>query len=262
VSPPLFERGPRPNGLGPPNGPSGMLEYYVPGVINPPTRVLYGHPKSVPLYTNEKGIKAGPLLASAMKSEKTLQKLSEVRELVDGETEEMVDALAKVVSFQQDMSNVMCGAKVTLYLQPEGEWVEITKEEYEEAREDDYEYTSATPDGDVVVYKKMEYDDGQDINEYGLIERRAIVFQGNISATAPNEELWDPNEQEYRMPGDYPFGTINCIVAKGKTGTGYSDEEPEQKEFGEHYISDAEIYTSITPANGKPQALSYTPGWD
>lgn len=64
-----------------------------------------------------------------MSNELALQKLNELKEAVDGELEEMVDVMSKLVVLQQDISNPMFGAQVTYYEKPDGKWVEVDPEE-------------------------------------------------------------------------------------------------------------------------------------
>lgn len=58
-----------------------------------------------------------------------LQKLNELREVVDGDVEEMVDTMATLMILKQDMSNPMYGAKVTVHTMPDGEWVDSSADE-------------------------------------------------------------------------------------------------------------------------------------
>lgn len=67
-----------------------------------------------------------------MENELALQKLSEAREVLDGDAADMVDALARVVMLQQDIKDPMYGAKVTFWEKPEGEWVEVDYDHYRE----------------------------------------------------------------------------------------------------------------------------------
>lgn len=64
-----------------------------------------------------------------MQTDLALQKLTEAREIVDGDTAEMIDSLARVLLLQQDIRDPMYGAKVTLHESPDGEWVEIDEDE-------------------------------------------------------------------------------------------------------------------------------------
>lgn len=222
-----------------------------------------------------------------MQTEQALQKIAELREVVDGDVEDMVDTLATLVALKQDISNPMMGAKVTFYQKPEGEWVEVNEEEFEGddvwwRRYDSYneqyemyrEYTekeridhSDLPDGldpdqpleeDLEVAERLPgewtiYEKDfrtykrQELVEPTIRERRAIIFEPFV-AEAPVDEYWDPNLQEYTTPEDYPMGTVNLIV--GAEG-----------DFGESYESDVEVHTSVPPAEGEPTPYSYTPGW-
>lgn len=69
-----------------------------------------------------------------MSNELALQKLNEVREIVseDSDVAELVDTLATLLVLKQDVTNPMLGAKVTFYEKPEGEWVEISFEQFRE----------------------------------------------------------------------------------------------------------------------------------
>lgn len=200
-----------------------------------------------------------------MQPDLALKQLNEVKKNVDGEIEELVDTLAKTIMLQKDVSDPMYGAKVTLHLRPKGEYHEVSKEEYEDAEQwrcmmhangDDIREA----DEEEMVYKIFEPEEGQDITEHGTVTRRAIVFEADVS-NAPDGDYWDPNEEEYKRPEDYPLGTVNVIVPHGTTSTGYSDEPEEPKEFSEDYVYDVDVHTSVTPADGNPGGCTYTPGW-
>lgn len=220
---------------------------------------LYG------VYNTERGLNKHLLSRYAMNPDMALKQLAEVKKNVDGDIEELVDSLANVVMLQKNVSDPMYGAKVTLHLRPEGERVEATEEEYHNLP---HWRTGFHANGDGVmeadeediVYTKFVPEEGQDITEHGTITRRAIVFEADVS-NAPSGDYWDPNEQEYKSPDDYPMGTVNVIVPEGEVNSGYSDEPSSPKEFSEHYVYDVSVYTSITPADGDPSTHTYTPGW-
>lgn len=185
-----------------------------------------------------------------MNPELALQRLEEVREVVDGDVEELVDSLAMVLQLQQDISNPMYGAKVTVHLPPDGEFVECSAEQYDDLKDEGWPTMRYENDG--VVHKKfvVSSDEDRDVTDYGTVTRRAIVFESDVAGNAPDEDLWDPNEGEYRRPNDYPMGTVNCVVP-----------EKQSSEFGVDYVYDTEVHTSITPADGHPEPHRYTPGW-
>lgn len=186
-----------------------------------------------------------------MNPELALQRLEEVREFVDGDIEELVDSLAMVLRLQQDISNPMYGAKITLHLPADGNYVECSAEQYEDLKGQDWPAMSYKDDGDVVHKKFVVADDEhREVTDYGTIARRAIVFESDVAGNAPDEDLWDPNEGEYRRPDEYPMGTVNCVVPQSSGS-----------EFGEDYVYDTEVYTSITPADEHPGGHTYTPGW-
>lgn len=193
-----------------------------------------------------------------MQSEHAISKLNELRGIVDGETEELVDSLANIILLKQDLSNPMYGAKVTLHQKPEGEYVECSKEEHDNVEK---WKRIAIAEDEGTTYKKLVPEDGQDITEYGTVTRRAIVFEGDVS-DAPRGEYWDPNREEYTTPEDYPMGTVNVIVPNGENNTGYSDEPTTPKEFAQDYVYDVDVHTSVVPADGDPSWCQYTPGWD
>jgi len=193
-----------------------------------------------------------------MESERALQRLEEVRSLVDDNTAELVDAVAKVVMLQQDMRSPMLGAKVTLWLRP-------PHTDYSEAEIVDPE-DAPDPDSDKWNWQWAHYEkDGEQIYKFqakenpddpDLVPHKAIVIEGNISGSAPEGKLWDPNKREYKTAEDYPLGTVNCVVGQEHNGDDLVD-------FEDDYPTDVAVYTSITPANGgDPAAHEYTPGWE
>lgn len=191
-----------------------------------------------------------------MNTELALQKVEELRQVVEGdETAELVDTLATLLMLRQDVSNPMLGAKVTLHLPPEGEWVDIDKDEYDELPDWRGKFIhEAHVDEGRSQYRKLIPEEGQEITEYGTVPHQAIVFEGNVGESAPEGDLWDPNEQEYRTKEDYPMGTVNVIVAQH-----YASDE--LITFTDDYPTDVEVFTSITPAKGEPNTHQYTPGW-
>lgn len=191
-----------------------------------------------------------------MESEAALQKLQELRGLVDGEMEEMVDALARVVMLQQDIRSPMLGAKVTVYTRPSTEErVEVPAEEAPNPQSDEFnwQWMHFTRDGeDIYKFTPKKNPDDPD-----LLAHKAIVFEGNVGESAPEGDLWDTNEQEYKTADEYPVGTVNCIVAQDF----HSDGASSLKDFEEDYPTDVEVYTSIVPVDGEPSPGEYTPGW-
>jgi hypothetical protein len=187
-----------------------------------------------------------------MQPELALQKLNEVREVVDGETAELVDALAKMVMLQRDLSHPMLGAKVTLHQRPPTEEsTKIDEELVPDDWEDDWQYYplySDESEGKVGFNPKQNEDDPE------MLHHEAIVIEGNVAGDAPEGELWDPNDQEYREAHEYPFGTVNVVVAQEYNGD-------ELLSFTDNYATDVRVFTSITPVDGDPKGADYTPGW-
>jgi len=211
--------------------------------------------RDVFVYTINNTINKEPVGVVAMNPDMALQKLSEVKEVVDGETEEMVDALATIVTLQKDVSHPMLGSKVTLYLRPPTEeQYEVDPDEAPEPDSDDWNWQwikTTTGDSPDYYFKPKKNENDPDI-----VEHEAIVIEGNVAGDAPEEELWDPNKQEYKNPDEYPLGTVNVVVAQDY----HSDE---LISFSEGYCTNVEVYTSILPANNpeNPSAHTYTPGW-
>lgn len=204
-----------------------------------------------------------------METEMAMQKLAEARESLDGDLADMVDTLATLVALQQDISEPMLGAKVTLwdrpqnapYMCPESEVPEGASDWQVTTTTDDKDYWSKwsfpwlneEPEDDpdtVVKFYKREEEDAPD-----LIGREAIVVEGNVSGGAPEGNLWDPNKEEYKTRDEYPMGTVNCVVSQDR-------QSDELQSFTDMYTTDVKVYTSITPANGEPAPHTYTPGWD
>jgi len=91
-----------------------------------------------------------------------------------------------------------------------------------------------------------------------LVEHEALVIEGNVAENAPEGQLWDPNEGEYRTRDEYPLGTINCAVAQEHR----NDDIPGSLiSFSEGYPTDVESFTSVVPVREEPTNLAYTPGW-
>lgn len=200
----------------------------------------------------------GAVYLYAMESELALQRLSEAREVLDGETAEMVDALARVIMLQQDIRSPMLGAKVTLWLRPphtsysEAEIVDPEDAPDPQSEEWNWQW-SATGNGEdeEPTYRFRAKDNPEDPD---LVPHKALVIEGNVGESAPEGELWDPNDGEYRTADEYPLGTINCVVAQDYHGDELID-------FEDDYPTDVEVHTSITPADGEPSNHQYTPGW-
>jgi len=193
-----------------------------------------------------------------MKSELALQRLSEAREVLDGDTKQMVDALARVVMLQQDIRSPMLGAKVTLWLRPphrdyaDAEIVDSSEAPDPESEEWNWQWSVIIKDKREPEYRFQPKKNPEDPD---LVPHKAIVVEGNIPESAPEGQLWDPNKQEYKTADEYPMGTVNCVVAQDFHGNDLLD-------FEDDYATDVEVYTSITPANGDPVAHEYTPGWE
>lgn len=184
-----------------------------------------------------------------MQSERALQKLNELRSVVDGDVAEMVDTLATVIILQQDISNPMYGAKITLYLRPPTEDNKrVDPEDAPDPQDDEWswQWRKAGGKNDEPRYwftpKKNE-------DDLDIIERKAIVFEPEVS-DAGYDEMWDPNREEYVTPNEYPMGTVNCVVPASQ-----------DRSFADDYVYDVDIHTSIYPADGEPSPHSYTPGW-
>lgn len=184
---------------------------------------------------------------SIVQNELALKKVQELRETVDGDLAELVDSLATILLLRQNIQYPMLGAKVTLHLPPEGEWVECSKSEHDKLPTW-RQRTSGTISGDP-VYKKLQPSEDQDITEHGTVTRRALVFDAGVRE-APDGTYWDPNKKEYKQPDDYPMGTVNVIIP-----------DDENRQYGEDYTMDVNVYTSIVPAESEPTSHSYTPGW-
>jgi hypothetical protein len=203
-----------------------------------------------------------------MESERALKSLEQVRSSLDGELAEMADSLAILVKLQQDIRSPMLGAKVTLYLRPDTDIYKVPSDEIPEHIEDwqvsftsddkeywgswDFEWYNGEPDNEPEEVAKIKIKKDQDSPD--LVEHKAIVIEGNVAESAPEGELWDPNEEEYRLAEDYPMGTVNCVIPKEY----HSDEI---LDFEEDYASDVKVVTSVTPVKDEPEPNKYTPGW-
>lgn len=193
-----------------------------------------------------------------MPTELALQKVNELREVAPEAMAEVIDGLATMLLLRQDLSNPMIGAKVTFHTNPKGDYVECSEEEYRELKEEGWptmmhangkSIQKADPD-EIVTQKFVVADDEErEVTDYGTIARRAIVFEPGV-AEAPEGIYWDPNKKEYTTPDDYPLGTVNLVLP--------ADED---SVFGEDYVYDVLVETSVTPASGTPGAHTYTPGW-
>lgn len=201
-----------------------------------------------------------------MHTEQALQKLGELREITDGDINEMVDALARIVMLQQDIRNPMLGAKVTVYLRPPTVQKMMPVSEMDDPERRDWQYPFRTDDWDdwemewvngepdeepdevTKVREKVNPDDPD------VVAHKAIVIEGNITDNAPDGQLWDPNKGEYMTRDEYPLGTVNVVIA-------YDKYEDELIDFEHDYPTDVKPYTSIVPAGDEPSAHEYTPGW-
>lgn len=214
-----------------------------------------------------------------METELALQRLSEAREVLDGETAELVDALARVVMIQKDIRAPMVGAKITLYTQPatdlymcprdevpseiEGTWQEpLSTDDPEYWKKWGFEWLNGEPSDEpdeVVKVKIKKSPDDPDI-----VQHKALTIDGNIAESAPDTELWDPDKQEYNHPEDYPTGTVNCIVAYPQSGDSPHNQHVDIdkiQDFENDYPTDVAVFTSVIPADGEPGHHTYTPGW-
>lgn len=170
----------------------------------------------------------------------------------------MADAtahLARVLAIQNEdwSERKMYGSHITVYQRPETERKQVDPAECPDQDSDEYNWQwhfspaeRTKYDEDRAYFKEKVDPDAPD-----LLARRAIVFQADIQANAPDQDLYDPYRGEYNRPSDYPFGTVNCIVAAGKN------------EFGADYCSDVEVVTSVTPVSDPtdPSPHGYAPGW-
>lgn len=189
-----------------------------------------------------------------------LEHLNRLREHVDGDVAEYVDTIAQLVLLEQDIDRPMLGAKVTLYLRPphrdysDAEIVDPENAPDPQSDEWNWQWSQLAkePDDEFRFQPKENPDDPD------LVEHEAIVIEGNVAGNAPDGQLYDPNEGEYRTRDEYPLGTINCVVAQDYS----SDDVPESLiTFSEGYATDVEVFTSITPAKDDPRPHTYTPGW-
>ena len=213
-----------------------------------------------------------------MQTELALQKLTEAREAVDGETAELIDSLARVIILQKDLRSPMIGAKVTLYTRPATETFMLSADQAPNNWEESWQFTTSTNDeeywsnwdydwyydepedpDEVIQFREKKNKDDSDV-----VAHQALVIEGNIAESAPDENLWDPNKQEYNRPEDYPSGTVNCVVAYP-----YDTDVPQNQHveidqilnFEEDYPTNVAVFTSVTPAVDEPHPHEYTPGW-
>jgi hypothetical protein len=128
-----------------------------------------------------------------MHGEMALQKLNELREVVDGDVAEMVDTLATIVILKQEVSNPMYGAKVTFYELPEGEWVEIDEEEFPYDKE---EYVDHEVDLDVDkhwMWRVTQKDDGWQFKRYYAYTEKQKVDRGDVPEPFDPEKSLEHN---------------------------------------------------------------------
>lgn len=169
-----------------------------------------------------------------MQSELALQRLNEVREVVDGDVAELVDTLAKVIVLQKDISNPMYGAKIT--------YIDTVADYHYDDDEDEAYYTLDWDDVDFF-----------DPDGYPVSAHRAIVFDADVHNAGDGEtKFWDPNREEYKLPSEYPMGSVNAVYGM------------EDRSLADDYNSDVRVASSIVPADDPthPQRYSYTPGWE
>jgi len=178
-----------------------------------------------------------------------LEHLNQLREHVDGDIAEYVDVIAQLVLLEQDVTHPMLGAKVTLYLRPPTEdRVEVPADEAPDPQGGEWNWQwSAIGGGDGDPRYKFRPKVNED--DPDLVEYEAIVFESDVSGNAPDGDLWDPNEGEYKQADDYPMGTVNVIIPDSG------------RRFTDGYSYDTEVRTSITPAKDGPRPHTYTPGW-
>lgn len=179
-----------------------------------------------------------------------LEHLNRLREHVDGYIAEYVDALAQVVLLEKDISNPMYGAKATLYTRPPTvDRREVPAEEAPDSGSEEWNWQwsvtkSRGNDEPTYRFQPKVNEDAPD-----LVEHEAIVFEADVAGNAPDGDLWDPNEGEYKTADEYPLGTVNCIAPD--SGRRFTDD----------YQYDVEVYSSIVPADDEPRPGTYTPGW-
>lgn len=103
-----------------------------------------------------------------------------------------------------------------------------------------------SPDGDEMYGARVTYvdDDGE--------AYAAIVMDPHVTEL-PYEKCWDPHEEKYVDPADYPMGTVQLVYFK--------DGVPGDHVFFDR-LSDLEVATSLPPATHPDDTWCYFPGWD
>lgn len=113
-----------------------------------------------------------------MQTEIALQKLEEVRSVVDGELAEMVDSLAMVVRLQKDIRSPMLGAKVTLHKTPEDDEDSSELEQYK-AIVIEGNVAESAPEGELWDPNKEEFKFAEDY-PMGTVNCVVATSQGRI----------------------------------------------------------------------------------
>jgi len=196
-----------------------------------------------------------------MADERLLHHLNRARaELNDGEQlADFLDTLANVAILRDSIGNPMLGAKVTVlmdpptysYREPAGD--EPLPAQIDADTEGVFGYYEYEKDGEEMVFWK-EQKNPEDPTPYPV---EGIVFEGNVAESAPDMDLWDPNEEAYRRPDDYPMGTVNAVVPANWENGG------DAALFSEGYCSETEDATSLVPAGeSNSDTAVYVPGWE
>lgn len=244
----------------------------------------------------ETGINKEHIYTHAMQNEMVLQKLNELREVVDGNVADMVDTMATLVILRQDISNPMFGAQVTVYEKPEGTWVEVDEEEYK----------SADNNAKSWMWRRMNVSNGKDTSyqKYQAYTEKQKIHRSEVPEPLdPNQPLeddikaansltgewtiYEADFREYRVRDliDPELQSRNAIVYDPMVAElpadielwdphrqeyTTSDDYPmgtvnvivsEQGEFGTDYTYGVRELTSVTPCKDSPKPLTYTPGW-
>lgn len=196
-----------------------------------------------------------------MDADHALHHLTELRDAVDDDMAEYVDTLARIVQLNQDITNPMLGAKVTVFVNAPTTSV---KKPIDAAPSDilnvgeDLDHikrvTRFEKDGtEMVRWVRWDYP-----AKPHIIPVEGIVYDANVGEQ--DETMWDPNREEYRTGDDYPMGTVNAVVPDGWERA--LDGSPEDALFSEGYESATADQTSLVPRSESQQKYAYEPGWD
>ncbi len=101
-------------------------------------------------------------------------------------------------------------------------------------------------DGDEMYGARVTYVD-DDGNAYA-----GIVMEPHVTEM-PHEQAWDPHEEEYVDPADYPMGTVQIVYYPGGI--------PGDDVFFDR-LDNLEVKTSLPPATHPDDTWCYFPGWD